>query len=250
MKSSRPSADTPVLITAAHVLEASPRGPFYIVARTLNGTETPSVNVLAFAPPADNKHPYFRHPQHDVAVMVLEIPPEVAGTSSLTSFIDEGSIGHAADIPHAGDDISVLGFPHVLPGTLGAFAVLRGGRVASRVQGALADPQRLLINTMAFAGDSGAPVVSAPRFGQPKLVGILSERIGEEEGRVPLAIALSASVVHETLQMQREAERFQVEVGAPENIPDAHQKTGVQLLGPPQPLSKSAIRKLWRVTER
>ena len=97
-----------------------------------------------------------------------------------------------------------------------------------------------------FAGDSGAQVIAGGRFGQPKLIGILSERIGKQEAVVPLAIARSASVVRETLQLQREQEHFEVQVGTPENTSlPTQRKGGVQLLGPPQPLSKSAIRKLW-----
>lgn len=241
-----PHHTVPVLITAAHVLASAPRGPFYVVVRTANGSDTPSLEILEFAPSPGMAHPFFQHPSHDVAVLELNIPPDLAGEATLPSFLNETDIGRAADIPHAGDDVSVLGFPHVLPGTLGAFPVLRAGRVASRVQGPGADSDRLLINTSAFAGDSGAPVVAGGRFGQPKLIGILSERIGKQEAVVPLAIALSASVVRETLQLQREQEHFEVQVGTPENISSAAQrKGGVQLLGPPQPLSKSAIRKLW-----
>jgi trypsin-like peptidase len=241
-----PHHTVPVLITAAHVLASAPRGPFYVVVRTPNGSETPSLEILEFAPSTGMTHPFFRHPLHDVAMIELNIPPDLADEATLPSFLNEGDIGRAADIPHTGDDVSVLGFPHVLPGTLGAFPVLRAGRVASRVQGPGADSERLLINTSAFAGDSGAPVIAGGRFGQPKLVGILSERIGKQEAVVPLAIALSASVVRETLQLQREQEHFEVQVGTPENIsPPTQRKGGVQLLGPPQPLSKSAIQKLW-----
>ena len=237
----------PVLITAAHVLEAAPQGPFYLVVRRLNGDESPSVDILEFAPPAGSVAPFVRHPMHDVAALELHIPPELADSVQLPSFLDESNVGRAADIPHAGDDVSILGFPHVLPGTLGAFPVLRAGRVASRVQGAGADHERLLVNTTAFGGDSGAPVFASSRFGQPKLVGILSERIGKTEGMVPLAIALSSSVMRETLQLERERDRFEVQVGTPEGVPEsAGQKSGVQLLGPPQPLSKSTIQKLWR----
>jgi hypothetical protein len=151
-----PHHTVPVLITAAHVLASAPRGPFYVVVRTPNGSEAPSLEILEFAPSAGIAHPFFQHPSHDVAMLELNIPPDLAGEATLPSFLNESDIGRTADVPHAGDDVSVLGFPHVLPGTLGAFPVLRAGRVASRVQGPGADNERLLINTSAFAGDSGA----------------------------------------------------------------------------------------------
>ena len=147
-----PHHTVPVLITAAHVLATAPRGPFYVVVRTPNESEAPSLEILEFAPSPGMAHPFFRHPLHDVAVLELNIPLDLAGEATLPSFLNETDIGRAADIPHAGDDVSVLGFPHVLPGTLGAFPVLRGGRIASRVQGPAADSERLLINTSAFCG--------------------------------------------------------------------------------------------------
>jgi hypothetical protein len=60
----------------------------------------------------------FQYSSHDVAALELNIPPDLAGI---------WYVGGPTDI--------VLGFPHVLPGTLGAFPVLRAGRVASRVHG-------------------------------------------------------------------------------------------------------------------
>lgn len=241
-----PHKKIPVLITAAHVLAAAPHGPFYIVIRTANGTDTPSIDVLEFRPPPGDVRPFFRHPTHDVAVLELTIPPELAASVSLPSYLDEEDIGRSADLPHAGDDVSLLGFPHVLPGIRGAFPVLRSGRIASRAHEPGAGTGRLLINAAAFGGDSGAPVFSAPRFGKPRLVGILSELIGDKEGIVPLAIAMSAPIVKETLRLQAEQQRFEVQVGPSEVTTPSGRTSGAQLLGPPQPLSKSAIRKLWQ----
>jgi len=122
---------------------------------------------------------------------------------------------------------------------------MNGNRSVRRICRTL-HPKKAMNYTSAFAGDSGAPVFADAHFGKPKLMGILSERIGEQERLVPLAIALSASVVRETLRMQTEQEHFDVQVGTPENIsPPVQRKGGVQILGPPQPFSKSAIRQLW-----
>ena len=57
-----------------------------------------------------------------------------------------------------------------------------------------------MINTNVYAGDSGGPVFRNSRRGRPQLVGILTERIGKE-GSVPLAVALDASVIAETLEL-------------------------------------------------
>ncbi len=185
-------------MTSARVLTVAPRVPFYLVYRSPQPGAAPQVNVLELDPFGDAAHFFFQHPHHDMAVVEIRLPPELANEVSLPSFLEEKAITAREDEPRPREDVSVLGFPSVLPGTEGAFAVLRSSRVASFSAGPPSDLETFLANTNVYAGDSGGPVISARR-GKPKLIGILTERIGRKEGSVPLAVVPNASVVAETL---------------------------------------------------
>jgi hypothetical protein len=132
---------------------------------------------------------------------------EVADTIEVRSFLDEHAIGRREDQPRPGQEISVLGFPIVFPGTAGGFAVLRGGKIASYAPGDRRNTEKFLVNTYAYSGDSGAPVFAETGAGgKPRLLGLLTERIGKRLGEVPLAVAVNADIIRETLDLlpQRE----------------------------------------------
>lgn len=205
--SSAPHGIVPVIITSAHVLSVAPNGPFYLAMREPRTGISPEVGILEFRAPNPNDRPFVKHPRHDIAALELQIPAEFADDVLLTSFIDEQAIGRRSDQPHVGDEISVLGFPHVYPGTEGAFGVLRAGRIASYTPGRPSGREKFLVNTNVYGGDSGGPVFAGRRWGRPKLVGMISERIGKKPGEVPLAVAVNASVIRETLQLLAERDR-------------------------------------------
>jgi hypothetical protein len=218
--SSRSSAGSryPVLITSAHVLAVAPRGPFFLAARVPDKGGNPLVLLLAFRP-AEAGLAYIRHPDYDVAAIEVPIPPEMAQKLALPSFISEGSIGDATDAPRAGAEVTVLGFPKVLPGTAGAFPVLRAGRIASYTAAPEGDWGKFVINTNVYPGDSGAPVFAAHRRGRLHLLGMVSERIGPRDGSVPLAVAVNARVIRETLQLLKAAAANVPGTGSPgENL--------------------------------
>jgi hypothetical protein len=199
---SAPHGIAPVLVTAGHVLAAAPHGPYFLAIRVPNPNGTPDVAILKFEPAWYGQTAYTRHPQHDIAAIELRIPDELAGKIDLPSFIDESAVGGSADEPHPGEPVSVLGFPKVFPGTEGGFAVLRGGRIASYSPGGPRSREKFLVNTYAYSGDSGGPVFAeGGHGGKPKLLGILTERIGKKAGEVPLAVAVNATVVRETLEL-------------------------------------------------
>ncbi len=226
----------PVIVTSAHVLSVAPHGPYYLVIRHPRMGSSPEVGILEFQAPDPGERPFVQHPRHDVAAFELRIPPEFANEVSLPSFLDEGSIGRANDEAHAGDEISVLGFPKVFPGTEGAFPVLREGKIASYSAGPPSDREKFLINTNVYGGDSGGPVFSGRRRERPRLVGIVTERIGEKSGAVPLAVAVNATVIRETLQLQ--AAQGQWYLNNHPGIPGTSGKkvppASVRLIGPPR----------------
>ncbi len=227
----------PVVVTSAHVLSVAPHGPYYLVIRHPRIGSSPEIGLLEFQAPDPGERPFVQHPKHDVAAFELRIPSEFADEVSLPSFIDEGSIGRARDEAHAGDEISVLGFPKVFPGTEGAFPVLRAGKIASYSAGPPSDREKFLINTNVYGGDSGGPVFSGHRRERPRLVGIVTERIGEKSGAVPLAVAVNASVIRETLRLQAARGQWYLnnrpEISATSGK-KAPPRASVQLIGPPR----------------
>ena len=230
--SSAPGGVLPVLVTSAHVLESAPHGPFYIAYRSPRTGQNPDTEILEIDPPNQGHRPFVRHPRCDVAAMEIWLPPELINEVTLPSFLEADGVTLRDDEPHPGSDVSVLGYPSVYPGTEGAFAVLRGGRVASYSVGPPSDRQVFLLNTNVYSGDSGGPVFLNSRHGKPRLVGVLTERIGKKEGSVPLAIAVSASVVSETLKLAEAQGRLEQDRRAALAASAQDEIESVRLLGP------------------
>jgi Trypsin-like peptidase domain len=209
---SAPRGVTPVLVTAGHVLAAAPHGPYFLAVRTPNPGGNPNLAIMEFKPAWFSKTAYTKNPRHDIAVLELRIPDELANEIDLPSFIDEEEIARRGDEPHPGESVCVLGYPRVFPGTEGGFAILRDGKIASYSPGTPHNGEKFLINTYAYSGDSGGPVFAdVARGRRPELLGLLTERIGEKPGQVPLAVAVNASVIRETLQLLSKGDRQSVE---------------------------------------
>lgn len=233
--SSAPHGVVPVLVTAKHVLEAAPHGPYFLAVRTLDQNGNSHVAILEFVPPTAGGTIYTRHPKHDVAALELRLPKEIAGVIEVPSFLDDRAIGRKEDQPRPGQEISVLGFPKVFPGTAGGFAVLRGGKIASYAPGDRRNTEKFLVNTYAYSGDSGAPVFAETGgSGKPRLLGLLTERIGKKQGEVPLAVAVNADVIRETLDLlpQRARQNSEQNMMMGEGIRSAR-ASATRLSGPP-----------------
>ena len=150
--------------------------------------------------PPDSVHPYVAHPRRDIAAMEIRLPPDVARIISIPSFISESTLARQS-VPHVGDQILVLGFPKVFPGTEGGFPIFRTGTIASYSSGSQTDLEKYLIHTNVYSGDSGGPVFAARSRGAPVLLGLVSERIGPKADEVPLAVAIDSTVIRETLAL-------------------------------------------------
>lgn len=197
---SAPGGIVPVLVTCTHVLAAAPRGPYFLVLRMPVQGANPTIVMLRIDVPPNSAHPYVAHPHRDIAAMEIRLSPEVARIISIPSFISESTLARQS-APHVGDQILVLGFPKVFPGTEGAFPVFRTGAIASYSTGSQTDLEKYLIHTNVYSGDSGGPVFAARSRGAPALLGLISERIGPKAGEVPLAVAIDSSVIRETLAL-------------------------------------------------
>ena len=195
-----PGGIMPVLVTCTHVLAAAPHGPYFLVLRLPMHGANPDIVMLQIDTPSGYNEPYVKHPRRDVAAMEIRLPPDIARVISIPSFVSESTLARQS-APHVGDQIFVLGFPKIFPGTEGAFPVFRGGTIASYSSGSQADLEKYLVHTNVYSGDSGGPVFAARNRGAPALLGLVSERIGPKAGEVPLAVAIDASVVRETLAL-------------------------------------------------
>ncbi len=229
---------SPVLLTSAHVLEVAPRGPYYLVVRVPVKGENPDIAVLEIGIKPECVRPFVKHPRYDIAAMRIEIPVELKSMISLRSFISEGSLGRQRGA-HVGDELFVLGFPGIFPGTTGAFPVFRSGRIASYSPGPQTDRVTFLVHSDIYAGDSGGPVFAEHSWGGPKLLGLITDRVGPKNHQVPLAIAIDTSAIRETLALLHEAEsspNVQSSNKQPPSIPEASKN--VKLLGSPELLSQ------------
>ena len=195
-----PGGIVPVLVTCTHVLAAAPRGPYFLVLRMPVQNANPAIAMLRIDVPPDSVHPYVAHPRRDIAAMEIRLPPDVARIISIPSFISESTLARQS-APHVGDQILVLGFPKVFPGTEGGFPIFRTGTIASYSSGSQTDLEKYLIHTNVYSGDSGGPVFAARSRGAPVLLGLVSERIGPKAGEVPLAVAIDSTVIRETLAL-------------------------------------------------
>jgi hypothetical protein len=239
-----PSGVVPVLVTSAHVLSVAPHGPYFVAARIpARAGGSPDVAILEFQILSGKEPAYVKHPRHDVAAVDLRMPAEIASQISLPSFVNETAIATRDGEPHVGEEISLLGFPKVFPGTEGAFAVLRGGKIASYSAGPPRSREKFLVNANVYAGDSGGPVFAARGRRTPKLLGLLTERIGPKSGAVPLAVAVNATVIRETLELlaQRENKLVSTSPISPRSSTPPEER--VKLIAPPHLFTKTTARK-------
>jgi V8-like Glu-specific endopeptidase len=239
-----PSGAVPVLVTSAHVLSVAPHGPYFLAARIPKSGASPDIAILEFQIPSDRQPAYVKHPRHDVAAIALRIPSDIAKEISLPSFLNESAIATRGTEPHIGEEISVLGFPRVFPGTEGGFAVLRGGKIASYSAGPAVSREKFLVNANVYAGDSGGPVFAASERRTPKLIGLLTERIGPKSGAVPLAVAVNATVIRETLELlaQREDQPVSTSPISPRSVAPRREER-VKLVAPPRFFADTTARK-------
>lgn len=244
---SAPNGIVPVLITSAHVLSVAPHGPFYLAIRSPQPGGNPLVDVLEIVP-GEFDHPFFQHPTRDVAALEIRLPPELAEEVTLPSFLEEDSIAPRENEPHPGEDTSILGFPRVFPGTTGAFPILRSGRIASYSPGPPSSRETFLVHTNVYSGDSGGPVFSRSGRGKMKLIGLLTERIGQKEGSVPLAVAVNASVIAETLKLEAAQQRVysKQRSAVPLTSRENFKPVTVRMLGPAKSLRKVLEEQNWQ----
>lgn len=196
----------PVMVTAGHLLDSIGTGPLVIAVRVPGKTGGTELALAGIQPPRSGKPFYVRHPREDIGAFAPQLSTAASG-HILPSYLEERSLGGRGHTLHAGDEVSFLGFPDLLPGTSGGFPVLRSGKVASYPAAQPHAEGTFLINADVYPGDSGAPVFVSRPGRKPELVGMVIERVGRNASAFShFAIAVDVTAIRETLQLLAERE--------------------------------------------
>ncbi len=195
----------PVMVTSTHLVRTAGQGAMYMPLRGFDAQGNLTVTVLEVVPAKNGIPFYVRHPRLDVAAFKVRFP-ENFPTPLLLTLLEERNLESGSQ-PRAGDEVTFVGFPEGQGTSLGMFPVLRAGKVASFDQ-SLLGLRSFLINGDVYPGDSGAPVFRASRTGRPGVVGMVIERLGlGRRSPFPLALAVDARAIRETLQLLSERDR-------------------------------------------
>ena len=195
----------PVMVTSTHLVSSAGRGAIYMPLRGFDAAGNLSVALLEVVPRRKGVPFYVKHPRLDVAAFRVRFPVGVQVPLLLT-LLEEKNLDSDEDL-RAGEEVAFLGFPEGQSTSLGMFPVLRSGKVASLDQ-SLFGLRSFLINGDVYPGDSGGPVFRLSKHGKPHVVGMVVERLSTtRRERFPLALAVDASAIKETLQLLAERKR-------------------------------------------
>lgn len=195
-------AATAAVVTANHFMQTVGNKSVVVATRDLDQSGEPQIALFQISATSRTTPFYVRHPAHDLAAFPLDVPADFTGYIHVPTFLKESALSRSKELPRAGTEVFFLGYPEGLPGTTGAFPVLRSGRVASYAVGSAKADGYFLIDADVYPGDSGAPVFAMRSQGRPELEGVILRRIGpNEHAPSHFAIAVTASAVRETLQL-------------------------------------------------
>jgi hypothetical protein len=195
----------PVMVTSTHLISSAGRGAIYMPLRGFDTAGNLSVALLEVVPRRKGVPFYVKHPRLDVAAFRVRFPVGMQVPLLLT-LLEEKNLDSGED-PRAGEEVAFVGFPEGQSTSLGMFPVLRSGKVASLDQ-SLFGLRSFLINGDVYPGDSGGPVFRPSKHGKPQVVGMVVERLSTaRRERFPLALAVDASAIKETLQLLAERKR-------------------------------------------
>lgn len=222
----RPGTKGLAMVTTAHLLEQAGKQPVFMAVRMRENKDFQPLALLRLETEESGELRFARHPKHDVAAFMVEIPEEVANILPQPGSAPEAALS-IKEPATAGREVGFLGFPEVFPGTPGGFPILRSGKIASNATGELSREKTFVVNADVYAGDSGAPVFGVDSHGKLMVAGMVTERIGATpETFSHFAVAVDASAVRETLglldkklQEPRKQKKITPEERRPEPLP-------------------------------
>ncbi|SRR6266568_1540845 len=158
----KPPADQPnraayVLITAAHVLDEM-QGDTAVLHYRRKVDASTWTRVPHPVPIRANGKPLWKkHPDADVAVMYIPLPPDNSMPMISTDVLADDKILADFEI-HPGDDLACLGYPLGQEANDAGFPVLRSGKIASYPLLPTTKTKTFLFDFRVFKGNSGGPV--------------------------------------------------------------------------------------------
>jgi S1-C subfamily serine protease len=138
-----------------------------------------------------------RHPVRDVAVITVQVPPEVARAAIPLSWLAEADVFDRYGV-RGGDTMMTIGFPIGLSSTPEGFPILRTGVLASYPVSPLAAYPTFLLDAPIYSGNSGGPVFVA-KAGAQFIAGIVTQQVESEGRALDLGIITHAAFVRETI---------------------------------------------------
>jgi|688.fasta_scaffold02878_9 hypothetical protein len=183
---------TPVLVTAAHVVESMQGPEAQLVMRRPMSPGSYERQLVSISVGTGESKRWRRHPTEDVAALRVELPegsPQPA-TIDLQALVSQAEWDESNMT--AGLMVHFLGYPHRDEASPSGFPILRHGSIASFPLQPFAAVRQMLVGGEVYEGDSGGPVF-LPRPSEvdgrwgvgPKIVGIVSgQRMIDEEVRM------------------------------------------------------------------
>ena len=201
----------PLLVTAAHVLEGFPGASCSLILRARNADDSYARKETTISIRDGDKVRWKRHSKQDIAALRIDLPEGTAAKPlAVRQLADETwAIGRKVRV---GKDVYIPCFPATLEANEAGWPVLRKGSIATHPLVPLRTAQTMLIDSSAFGGDSGAPVVMTDG-NEAVVVGmVLGMQRQTDKSSMPfeertmhtplgLAIAVQAPLIRETIDL-------------------------------------------------
>lgn len=202
-----------VLVTAAHVLERM-SFPEARVGWREAGTDGSWRFTPRPLPIRDDIYPlWVRHPERDVAVIEVEVPPAFAQSAIPLAWLADAETFETYDVG-PGDEMMALGFPRGLSSNRAGFPILRSGRIASYPLSPVSAFPTFLIDFTIFPGNSGGPVFmtedarrgdGTEETDRPFVAGVITQVVELNDERLEIGIVTHAVFVRETIALLDQA---------------------------------------------
>ena len=159
------------VVTAAHVFEGMKGDTCHLVSRKLREDKTFGREEIEIRIRQDGKPAWKKHANHDIAVLCL---PDSVSVEALPfdCLETEEAVGQV----HVGDAVRLAVFPERSEANSAGLPILRGGTLASHPLVPIKPHPSFLVDTSAWPGDSGGPVIHATLrspSGGPLVIGIV-----------------------------------------------------------------------------
>lgn len=153
----QPGRSRAVLVTAAHVLEDAQGDEITLVMRRRRGPQEWERLPVTIPIRNGGVPRWTKHPDADVAVMYVTVPPGAVTELLPTTLLAEDAVLAELEV-HPGDELNCLGYPLGQESNAAGFAVLRSGNIASYPLLPTKQTKTFLLDLRVFNGNSGGPV--------------------------------------------------------------------------------------------